>query len=412
MQPIRDQFPIFSNHEGGQPLAYLDSAATTQKPRSVIQRMQQFYERENANVQRGAYQLSAHASELYEGAREKVARFLGARESAEVIFTRGTTDSFNLLSQTLGEGWGERDVVVVSTLEHHSNFVPWQLLGMRRGVQIKFAPITPSAEIDIEKLIALIRQHRPRLVTLTHLSNAFGSLLDVSKVVSAAREFGALVALDCAQSVAHMPIQVQALGVDFIAFSGHKLYGPTGIGVLWGKRAILDSLPPYQGGGGMIGWVSTEGTTWAAVPNRFEAGTPPIAESVGLSAAIDFLTGIGFQQIEAHEAEIFDYAFDRLRRLEGVTLYGPALEGRPQRSIIGFSVAGVHPHDLATILDQKNVQIRAGHHCAMPALSALGLPATARLSLGVYSQQSDIDQLIEGIKDAQAIFAPASSDQR
>jgi cysteine desulfurase / selenocysteine lyase len=401
---LRTQFPIFSGQNKQYPFAYLDSANTTQKPRVVVERMSQYMLQQNANVQRGAYHLSAQASEFFEESRQKVASFIGAASAREVIFTRGTTDSFNLLSSSFSETLEAGDTILVSVLEHHSNFVPWQLAAQRHGLKLVFAPISKDADIDEQALFALIEKERPKLVSLVHLSNAFGSHLDCRKIAQFAHDHGALLALDCAQSIAHQPIDVAQLGADFVAFSGHKLYGPTGIGVLWGREALLERLPPYQGGGGMIGLVSVEGTSWAALPQRLEAGTPAIAEVIGLGAAIDFVRSIGFEEIERREREIFDYAWEKLTALPRLTAYGPRHVGRKQSSIISFSVADIHPHDLATVLDSRNVQLRAGHHCAMPALHFLGLPATARISFALYSEREDIDQLVSGIEAAQEIF--------
>ncbi len=404
LNAIRKEFPVFEG-DSAQRLGYLDSAASAQKPRQVIDRMSEFMSHEYANIARGAYQLSAHASEAYEGTREKVARFIGAPDSAEVIFTRGTTESLNLVSASLAETLNGGDGIVLSLLEHHSNIVPWQLAEARRGLKVYFSPLTAHAGLDYGKLYELIERVKPRVVSITHLSNAFGTPVRISEVAAVAHRAGAVLVVDCAQSIVHQRINVAQLGADFIAFSGHKLYGPSGVGVLWGRRELLEKLPPYQGGGGMIGYVSTEGTTWAALPQRFEAGTPAIAEVVGLGAAIDFVNSIGADRIAAHEAEMFDYAWNTLKKIPGVTLYGPRNAGEQQLSIISFSVDGIHPHDLATVLDQHQVQIRAGHHCAMPALSALGLPATARISFGVYSQPQDIDQLAAGVKAAQKLFS-------
>jgi cysteine desulfurase/selenocysteine lyase len=402
---LRQHFPIFAGQNKHYPFAYLDSANTTQKPQIVVDRISQYMLQENANVQRGAYQLSAQASEFFEDARQKVATFIGATSTREVIFTRGTTDSFNLLSSSFAETLEAGDVVLVSVLEHHSNFVPWQLAAQRHGLKLVFAPITKDAEIDEQALFALIEKERPKLVSLIHISNAFGSSLDCAKIAQFAHDHGALLALDCAQSIAHQPIDVANLGADFIAFSGHKLYGPTGIGVLWGREALLERLPPYQGGGGMIGLVSIEGTSWAALPQRLEAGTPAIAEVIGLGAAIDFVNSIGFEEIERRERKIFEYAWEKLIAIPALTAYGPKHIGHTQSSIISFSVADLHPHDLATVLDSHNVQLRAGHHCAMPALHFLGLPATARISFALYSELEDVDQLVAGIEAAKEIFS-------
>lgn len=402
---IRDQFPAFASAPDGKRLAYLDSAASAQKPQSVIDRMAQFSGTEYANVARGAYQLSAHASVLFEAVREKVAAFVGARSAREVVFTRGTTESLNLISSSLAETLAPGDVVLLTELEHHSNIVPWQLAAKRHGLSLHFAPLTPEANLDYDRLFDLIARHQPKVVSVTHLSNAFGTVVDVAAIAAAVHKAGGILVVDCAQSIAHLPVDVAALGADAIAFSGHKLYGPTGIGVLWAREELLQKLPPYHGGGGMISQVTVSGSSWAEIPYRFEAGTPPIVEAIGLGVALDFVSDIGFEALSRHERELFGFAWQELSAMSGVTLHGPHGTGAEQRSIISFSVEGVHPHDLATVLDQHRVQVRAGHHCAMPALSALGLPATARLSFAAYSELLDIEQLVTGIRAAQKLLS-------
>ena len=396
---VRDEFPVFAANPG---LVYLDSAATSQKPRRVIERLSRFYADENANIHRGVYSLSAEATAMYDGARASVARFIGAALSSEVIFTRGTTESINLVAQA----WGRAavrpgDEILVTEMEHHSNWVPWQVLAQATGATLHMAPVTDSGELDLEAMARLVTP-RTRMVAVTHLSNVLGTINPVREIADLAHAAGALLLVDGAQSVAHGAVDVMALDCDFLAFSGHKLFGPTGIGVLYGRRALLEQMPPWQVGGGMIGAVSIEGTTWADVPMKFEAGTPPIAEAIGLAEAIGFVESLGADAIVAHEAELLTLATDRLSAIPGVRLIGTAAH---RASVISFTLEGVHPHDLGTVLDEAGIAIRAGHHCAQPLMRRFGVPATARASFSVYNTHEDVEALGRGIERAQALFA-------
>jgi cysteine desulfurase/selenocysteine lyase len=386
-------------------MAYLDTAASSQKPAVVIDRISRYLSHEHANIHRGAYALSARATESYEAVREKIAAFLNAPSPRCIVYTRGTTEAINLVAYSYGELIKPGESVLVSVLEHHSNIVPWQLLAKRRGVKLEFFDIHPDASLNLEDFEAKLKALRPRLVSVTQLSNAFGSVTPLNQIIALAKAHGCKVLVDAAQSISHMPIDVQNLGADFLAFSGHKLYGPTGVGALYAREELLDEMPPFQGGGDMIRRVTVEGSEWADYPQKFEAGTPAIAEVIGLGAAIDFVMKVGLSAISKHEERLFEIAWKRMNGEAGVKTFGPATTGGAQASIIPFSVEGVHPHDMATIADTLNVQMRAGHHCAMPALKRLGLQATARVSFGAYSVEQDIDALIEAIRTARKIFA-------
>jgi cysteine desulfurase/selenocysteine lyase len=396
---VRDQFPIFSKDPN---LVYLDSAATAQKPRRVIDRLTRFYSDENANIHRGVYGLSAEATAMYDRARASVARFIGAALPGEVIFTRGTTEGINLVAQAWGRSTVKAgDEILVTEMEHHSNFVPWQMLAQATGAVLRMAPVTDAGELDMGAMARLVTP-RTRIVAVTHLSNVLGTVNPIRQIADLAHASGALVLVDGAQSVAHGAVDVQALGCDFFAFSGHKVYGPTGIGVLYGRRELLDEMPPWQGGGGMIGAVSLEGTTWADAPMKFEAGTPPIAEAIGLAEAIAFMESVGTEAIMTHEAELLALATERLAAIPGVRLIGTAAN---RASVISFTLEGVHPHDLGTILDEGGVAIRAGHHCAQPLMRRFGVPATARASFSVYNTPEDVEALGRGVERARAMFA-------
>jgi cysteine desulfurase/selenocysteine lyase len=396
---MRDDFPVFAANPG---LVYLDSAATSQKPRRVIDRLSRFYADENANIHRGVYALSAQATANYDEARAAVARFIGAGLPGEVIFTRGTTEGINLVAQAWGRATVRAgDEIVVTEMEHHSNFVPWQMLAQATGAVLRMAPVNDAGELDLGALARLVTP-RTKIVAVTHLSNVLGTVNPIRQITDLAHASGALVLVDGAQSVAHGAVDVQELGCDFFAFSGHKLFGPTGIGVLYGRRDLLEQMSPWQGGGGMIGTVSLEGTTWAEVPMRFEAGTPPIAEAIGLAEAIAFVESIGSDAIMAHEAELQALALERLTAIPGVRLIGNAAH---RASVISFTLEGVHPHDLGTILDERGVAIRAGHHCAQPLMRRFGVPATARASFSVYNSPEDVEALGRGVERARAMFA-------
>jgi cysteine desulfurase/selenocysteine lyase len=397
----RDDFPILSRKVHGKPLVYLDNAATTQKPRAVIAAIRRYYGTSNANVHRGVHALSDRATRAYEEARGRVARFLNAREDREIVFVRGATEAINLVAQSYGRiHLQEGDEVLVTTMEHHANIVPWQLVCDRAGARLKVAPVLDSGELDIPAYERMLTS-RTRLAAVTHVSNAVGTVNPVREMIGMAHARGIPVLVDGAQAVPHIPVDVQALGCDFYAFSGHKLYGPTGIGVLYGKAEHLEAMPPYQGGGDMILRVTFEKTTYNAIPWKFEAGTPDIAGAVGLRAAIDYLDAIGLGAVSAHEGELLAYATEEVERIPGVRIVGTA---REKAGILSFVVEGVHPHDVGTILDHEGIAIRTGHHCAMPLMDRLGLPATARASFGLYNTPAEVDLLAEGIRKARELF--------
>jgi cysteine desulfurase / selenocysteine lyase len=398
-QVIRHDFPVFENNPG---LVFLDTAASAQKPRAVIDGVADFYRHDYANVHRGVYRLSARSTELYEEAREKVRGFINAADSREIVFVRGATEAINLVANTFGPAFLKAgDEVVISELEHHSNIVPWQMLRDRVGIKLVVAPIGPTGGLDMAKFETLLGP-RTKLVAITHIANAIGSLLPVETIVRLAHANGAKVLIDGCQAVPRMPIDVQALGCDFYAFSGHKMYGPSGIGILYGRLDLLDAMPPWQGGGDMILNVTFAKTTYNETPHKFEAGTPDISGAIGLGMAVDYIEGIGRQRIFDHEEALTGYGVDVLSQMPGVRLVGA---GQRRFGVLSFEAEGIHPHDLATILDQHKVAVRAGHHCAQPLMDKLGLAATTRASLGIYNDESDIDALAEAIRAAQAIFA-------
>lgn len=390
----RDDFPGL-----GENWAYLDTAATAQKPQAVIDAIARAYGADYATVHRGVYARSADMTMAFEAAREKAARFMGAASANEIVFVRGATEGINLVAQSWGERLQSGDRILISELEHHSNIVPWQLLAQRRGLHIDVAPITADGRIDEAALISMIGP-RTRLVSIAHVSNVLGAVADVARIAEAAHAGGALLLVDGCQAAPHMAIDMQALGADFYVWSGHKLYGPTGIGVLWARAEILASMPPWQGGGAMIETVSFQISTYAPPPQRFEAGTPHIAGAIGLAAAIDYVESIGMAAIAAHEAEMVKAARAALGRINSVTLFGPA----DSAGIISFAIDGVHPHDIGTILDEAGVAIRAGHHCCQPLMQVLGVPATARASFGIYNDLSDVERLAAGITRVTRIF--------
>ena len=379
--------------------AYLDSAATAQKPQVVIDAIARGYDRDYATVHRGVYARSADMTTAYEAARTAVARFIGARAD-EIVFTRGATEGINLVAQSWGgANVGAGDRILLSALEHHSNIVPWQMLAERAGAVIDVAPITADGRIDEDALIALIGP-RTRLVAIAHVSNVLGSVADVARIAEAAHAHGALLLADGCQAAPRIPVDVRTLGADFYVFSGHKLYGPTGIGVLWGRADLLAAMPPWQGGGAMIETVSFDRTTYAQPPGRFEAGTPHIVGALGLHAAVDYVTGIGLNAIDAHERRLARAAREALRTINTVRLYGPD----DSAGIVSFAMEGVHPHDIATILDESGVAIRAGHHCCQPLMQVLGVPATARASFAVYNDEEDVARLVDGLARVRRIF--------
>jgi cysteine desulfurase/selenocysteine lyase len=397
----RKDFPLLARHPD---LHYLDSAATSQKPRAVLEAMVDYYENDNANPHRGAYELSARATERYHQARERIARFVGVADSACLIFVRGTTEALNLVSWTWAKAnLREGDEIVVTGMEHHANFVPWQQVAIERKATLRIVRVTEHGAIDMDDMRAQITP-RTRLVAFNHVSNALGTINPVAEIVRLAKSVGAVTVCDGAQAVPHLPVNFDALGVDFYAFSGHKMLGPMGAGALIGKRELLEKMPPYQTGGDMISVVSDDRSTWNVLPHKFEAGTPNVADAVGLAAACDYLDAIGMENVRAHELDLLEYALQRMRDVRGVTLYGPQhLERRS--GVVSFTIVGIHPHDIATILDQNGVCVRAGHHCAQPLMRRMNVPATARASVYVYSTREDIDALIVGVERVKEIFA-------
>ena len=395
--PWRGDFPLLS-----QPgLAYLDSAATSQKPRAVIEAVERWYAAQNANIHRGVYRLSEEATAAYESSRARAARFINAADVSEVIFTSGTTGSVNLVAQSWGRASLQPgDEILVTEMEHHSNLVPWQLVAAATGARVVPGPVTETGELNLDGIAARLSA-RTRLVAVAHVSNALGTVNPVAEVTALAQRAGALVLVDGAQSAPHMRVDVQALGCDFFACSGHKMLGPTGIGLLYGRRELLGSMPPWQGGGDMIDRVSFAGTTFAPPPARFEAGTPNLAGAVGLGAAIDYLEAVGLDQVAAHEAELLEYALGRLPEVPGLRVIGAP---RHRAGVISFVMDGVHPHDIGTVLDSAGVAVRAGHHCAQPLMRRLGVPATARMSVAVYNDSSDLDALIAGLHRVRELF--------
>jgi cysteine desulfurase/selenocysteine lyase len=401
LEQVRGDFPILARTVHGQRLVFLDSAASAQKPRTVIDAVRHCYEAEYANVHRGVYWLSERATLGYESAREKVARFLNARDAAEIIFTRNATAAINLVANSLGAGFLKAgDEVVISWLEHHSNIVPWQLLRDRLGIVLKVVPINDAGEFLLEEYERLLSS-RTKLVAVTHTSNALGTITPIAEIVRLAHARGARVLIDGSQAAPHRRIDVQALDCDFFVFTGHKVYGPSGIGVLYGKADLLRAMPPFEGGGDMIRTVSFEKTEYADIPNRFEAGTPPIAQAIGLAAAIDYVTALGFDRIAAHEQAVLTYATERLSDVPGLRIIGTA---RNKASIVSFVLEHAHPHDVGTILDRSGVAVRAGHHCAQPLMERFGIAGTARASFGLYNGFDDVDALVDGLRRVREIF--------
>jgi cysteine desulfurase/selenocysteine lyase len=396
---VKRDFPVFENNPG---LVFLDTAASAQKPRSVIDGVAEFYRHDYANVHRGVYRLSARSTELYEEARTRVQLLLNAREAAEIVFVRGTTEGINLVANSWGPAFLKPgDEILITELEHHSNIVPWQILRDRIGLTLKVAPVDATVGLDLTAFERLLTP-RTKLVAFPHIANSTGTLLPVEAMTRLAHAKGAKVLIDGAQAVPRMVVDVQAIDCDFYAFSGHKTYGPSGIGALYGKRALLDAMPPWQGGGDMILTVTFEKTIYNEVPHKFEAGTPDISGAIGLGMAADYLMGLGLDRIQEHEERLSGYGADLLSRMPGVRLIGA---GQRRLGVLSFEVEHVHPHDLATILDQHKVAVRAGHHCAQPLMDKLGLAATTRASLGIYNDESDIDALAAAIRAAQEMFA-------
>jgi cysteine desulfurase/selenocysteine lyase len=401
VEAVRADFPILRRPVRGRPLVYLDTAASAQKPFQVIEAERSFYAEDYANIHRGLYYLSQRATERYDEARRKVQSFINARHEHEIIFTRGATEGINLVAASFGEAFlKEGDEVVITGLEHHSNIVPWQLLRQKKRIVLRVAPVNDAGEVPLEEFIRLLGP-RTRLAAFTHVSNALGTVLPVAAMIRTAHEAGVKVLIDGAQSVMHMGTDVQALDCDFLVFSGHKLYGPTGIGVLYGKEELLDAMPPYQSGGGMISSVSFEKAAFAPLPDKFEAGTPAIAQAVALGAAIDYVTNLGLDRISAHEASLLNYATDRLSAIKPLAIVGTAAQ---KASVLSFIMNGVHPHDIAQVLDSRGVAVRAGHHCAQPVMARFGLPATVRASFGLYNTRAEVDALAEALEWVESRF--------
>ncbi len=399
----RSHFPYFRSlgPSGG---GYLDSAATSQKPDHVLVALYNVLAFNNANVHRGAYELSARATEYYNEARGKVAQFINAETSHNVVFVRGATEGINLVAYALEHTFVPGDTILLTLLEHHSNIVPWQMLAQRRGLKILFADITDDGQLDLEDFKRKVLEGKPKLVACTQLANSLGTVTPIEEVVSVSKNSGATVLVDGSQGACHLGVDVQKLGADFYVFSSHKIYGPTGVGVLYGTSQALATLKPFQGGGDMISFVSVEGSGWADVPQRFEAGTPSFPEAIALGAAVDFISRVDRNDLKAHEHALMLEAEDILKRVPGTKTFGPGAYSGKQSAVISFTVEGIHPHDLATIADEFGVQIRAGNHCAMPTLRRLGVPATARLSFGVYSTSQDLAKLAEALERAKVLF--------
>ena len=402
IEAIRRDFPVLHQKINGKPLVYLDNAASSQRPRAVIDAISRYYEQDHANVHRGVHTLSQRATDAFEGARDVVRRFINARDTKEIIFVRGTTEAVNLVAQSFARPQvGPGDEILISGLEHHANIVPWQLLCEQTGATLKVIPITSSGEVDFTAFEQLIGP-RTRLLALAHVSNALGTVVPVEKFIAGARRHGVPVLLDGAQAIPHGKVDVRALDCDFYCFSGHKMLGPTGIGVLYGRRQLLEAMPPWQGGGDMILSVSFEKTTFNQLPWKFEAGTPDISGAIGLAAAIRYLEDIGVDRVAAYEHELLEYATQRLQEIPGLTIVGTAPH---KAAVVSFVMQDIHPHDIGTILDTEGVAIRTGHHCAQPVMARFGVPATARASFAMYNTREDVDQLVAALRDVRRMFA-------
>ena len=399
---VREDFPILKELIHGKPLVYLDNAATSQKPWSVINAERDYYTHLNANIHRGVHDLSQRATDAYEGARGKIRQFINARKNEEVIFVRGTTEAINLVASSYGRSKLKAgDEVIVSEMEHHSNIVPWQMVCDATGAVLRVIPISDAGELDMDAYAKLLNE-RTKIVAITHVANALGSITPLKKITQMAHAVGAIVLVDGAQAAPHLKIDVQDLDVDFYALSGHKIYGPTGVGILYGKEALLDAMPPYQGGGDMIRTVSFKKTTYNTLPYKFEAGTPFIAGGIGLGAAIDYVNDLGLAAIAAHEHELLLNATEQAASIPGLKIIGTA---REKASVFSFTLGRIHPHDIGTILDHEGIAIRTGHHCAMPVMERLGIPATARASFALYNTHAEVDALFDGIRKVQKVFA-------
>ena len=403
VRSIRKQFPIFQRETSdGVPLVYLDSTATSQKPLAVIEAMDSYYRRSNANIHRGVHTLAEEATALYEGAREKIAQFINAPSAKQIIYTRNTTESINLVAYS----WARAnlkagDLVILTEMEHHSNLVPWQMLQAERGIELDFIPVTEDGLLDLDTYKTLL-DRTPKLVSFTHMSNVLGTINPAGEIIRLAHEAGAVTLVDAAQSVPHLKVDVQALDADFFAFSAHKMCGPTGIGVLYGKKDLLESMPPFLGGGDMIKEVKLRSFRANTLPHKFEAGTPAIAEAVGFGAAVDYLNSIGMDAIAAYEHEITEYALERLEEVPGIKLYGPSADKKG--GVASFTFEGIHPHDVAQILDRDGIAIRAGHHCAQPLHEKYGIPATSRASFYLYNTKEEVDLLVNGLYKVKELF--------
>ncbi len=404
VEVIRADFPVLhQEHHPGVPLVFLDNAASSQKPTAVIEAMNDYYHNYHANVHRGIHKLSEQATEAYEGARRKVRKFINASSHREVIYTRGTTEGINLVAQTWGRANLEPgDVLLTTVMEHHANIVPWQMLAAEKGFTIQYVPMLPDGTLDMDAYKQMLHDNPVKLVAVVHASNVLGTVNPVQEMARLAHEAGALILLDGAQSVPHMPVDVQALDCDFFVFSAHKMAGPTGIGILYGKRDVLESMPPFMGGGDMISNVTFEGSSWNELPYKFEAGTPSIAEGIGLGATVDYLNSIGMEKIHQYEQQLANYLMERLAEVSGVTVYGPSAEQRG--SLAAFTLDGIHAHDVAQMLDSHGVAVRAGHHCAMPLHGLLDISATARASAYFYNTLAEIDVLAEALEQAKKTF--------
>ena len=402
---VRKDFPVLERLvHGDKPLVYLDSAASSQKPRQVIDAMTEYYELHHANVHRGLHVLAEEATALYEGGRDKVAGFVNAADRAEVVFTKNSTEALNLSATVLGwDRLGPGDEVVITEMEHHSNIVPWQIVCQRTGATLKWFGLTDDGRLDLSDVEQVITE-RTKVVSFVLVSNILGTVNPAPAILERARQVGAVVVVDASQAAPHLPLDVQALGADLVAFTGHKMLGPTGIGVLWGRRELLEALPPFLGGGEMIETVTMQGSTYAELPHKYEAGTPPIAEAVGLGAAVDYLSALGMDAVAAHEHAITTYALERLQTVEGLRVIGP-LTADDRGAAISFVLDGIHPHDVGQVLDQQGVAVRVGHHCARPVCLRYGIPATTRASFYVYSTPSDVDALVDGVEEVRRFFA-------
>ena len=401
VQRIRADFPILGEVVHGKPLVYLDNANTTQKPQQVLDALDHYYRHDNANIHRATHLLSERATRAYEGTRTKVQRLINAAHSREVIFTRGCTDSINLVAQSCARtNLGPGDEILITWMEHHSNIVPWQLVCQQTGATLKVVPITDAGELDLDAFHALLTE-RTKLLAVIHISNALGTINPVADLVAAARAVGAVTLVDGAQAVPHLPVDVQAIGCDFYAFSGHKMYGPTGTGILYGRQALLEAMPPYQGGGDMISSVTFEKTDYNVLPYKFEAGTPNIAGFVGLGAAVDYLTGLDRSAALDYEDALLAYATERVRAIAGARIVG---EARHRTSVLSFVLDGVHPHDVGTILDTEGIAVRTGQHCAQPVMDRYGITATVRASVAIYNTRTEIDALVDGLHKVREVF--------